>query len=206
MALYSGISASVVRQLTYSSLRFGIYEEVKYRAGAKPGNQVLIATAGCSGFAGGLAGNFADVLNVRMQNDAKLSIHQRKNYRHVGHGMVRMAREEGLSGYMTGWLPNCTRAAAQTAGQLASYDIIKDMLIHRAHMADTPGTQVGAAFLASLIATTVTNPIDVIKTRVMSSMSGVRQTMVAVVGDAFRHEGPKWMVKGWVPSFMRIGP
>lgn len=34
MALYSGISASIVRQLTYSSLRFGVYEEVKYRVGS----------------------------------------------------------------------------------------------------------------------------------------------------------------------------
>lgn len=206
MALYSGISASVVRQLTYSSLRFGVYEEVKYRAGAHPGNHVLIATAGCSGFAGGLAGNFADVLNVRMQNDATLPLHRRKNYRHIGDGMVRMAREEGVGSYMRGWLPNCTRAAAQTAGQLASYDIIKDTLVNRAHMADTPVTQVSAAFMASLIATTVTNPIDVIKTRVMSSTSGVRRAMLAVAGDAFRSEGAKWMVKGWVPSFLRIGP
>lgn len=70
--LYSGISASLLRQLTYSTARFGIYEEMKQRAGPDPSFPVLIAMACTSGFAGGIAGNFADVLNVRMQHDAAL--------------------------------------------------------------------------------------------------------------------------------------
>ncbi|KAL5603780.1 hypothetical protein FOVSG1_006530 [Fusarium oxysporum f. sp. vasinfectum] len=128
-ALYSGISASIVRQLTYSSIRFGFYEEIKHRPGPSPCGHILLATAWCSGFAGGIASNFADVLNVRMQNDGSLPGHQRKNYRHVGDGMMRMARDEGLGACMRGWLPNCTRAAAQAAGQLGSYDIIKKCIL-----------------------------------------------------------------------------
>jgi len=57
-ALYSGISASMVRQLKYSSIQFGFYEECKYRAGPNSSAQVLLATTWCSGFAGGIGGNF----------------------------------------------------------------------------------------------------------------------------------------------------
>ncbi|SCO42914.1 uncharacterized protein FFMR_07074 [Fusarium fujikuroi] len=204
--LYSGLTASVVRQLTYSGIRFGIYEELKSKAGHAPSNQFLLTTAWCSGFAGGIAGNFADVLNVRMQHDGSLPSHQRHNYRHVGDGILRMAREEGIGAYMRGWLPNCTRAATQTAGQLASYDIIKKCILDYQKAEETPAIQATSAFLAAVIAVTVTNPLDVLKTRAMSSTSTTRSGMVATAKEAFRIEGPAWIFRGWVPSFLRVGP
>lgn len=204
--LYSGLTASIVRQLTYSGIRFGIYEELKSKTGPAPSNQFLLTTAWCSGFAGGIAGNFADVLNVRMQHDGSLPSHQRHNYRHVGDGILRMAREEGISAYMRGWLPNCTRAAAQTAGQLASYDIIKRCILDYQKSDETPAVQATSAFLAAVIAVTVTNPLDVLKTRAMSSTSTTGAGMVATAKEAFRNEGPAWIFRGWVPSFLRVGP
>ncbi|EGU79850.1 hypothetical protein FOXB_09612 [Fusarium oxysporum f. sp. conglutinans Fo5176] len=205
-ALYSGLTASIVRQLTYSGIRFGIYEELKSRAGPTPSSHFLLATAWCSGFAGGIAGNFADVLNVRMQHDGSLPSHQRHNYRHVGDGMLRMAREEGIGVYMRGWLPNCTRAATQTAGQLASYDIIKGCIINYSQTDETPAVQALSAFLAAVVAVTITNPLDVVKTRVMSSMSTAGTGMVVTAREAFRAEGGTWIFRGWVPSFLRVGP
>ncbi|KAF5252850.1 hypothetical protein FANTH_2174 [Fusarium anthophilum] len=204
--LYSGLTASVVRQLTYSGIRFGIYEELKSKSGPAPSSQFLLTTAWCSGFAGGLAGNFADVLNVRMQHDGSLPSHQRHNYRHVGDGILRMAREEGIGAYMRGWLPNCTRAATQTAGQLASYDIIKKSILDYRKTEETPAVQASSAFLAAVIAVTVTNPLDVLKTRAMSSTSPDGTGMVATAREAFRTEGPAWIFRGWVPSFLRVGP
>ncbi|KAF4499242.1 Mitochondrial dicarboxylate transporter [Fusarium agapanthi] len=204
--LYSGLTASVVRQLTYSGIRFGIYEELKSKSGPSPSSQFLLTTAWCSGFAGGMAGNFADVLNVRMQHDGSLPSHQRHNYRHVGDGILRMAREEGIGGYMRGWLPNCTRAATQTAGQLASYDIIKKSILDYRKAEETPAIQATSAFLAAVIAVTVTNPLDVLKTRAMSSTSPDGTGMVATAREAFRTEGPAWIFRGWVPSFLRVGP
>ncbi|KAF5591144.1 terpene synthase [Fusarium subglutinans] len=204
--LYSGLTASVVRQLTYSGIRFGIYEELKSKSGPAPSSQYLLTTAWCSGFAGGLAGNFADVLNVRMQHDGSLPSHQRHNYRHVGDGILRMAREEGIGAYMRGWLPNCTRAATQTAGQLASYDIIKKSILNYRKTEETPAVQATSAFLAAVIAVTVTNPLDVLKTRAMSSISPDGTGMVATAREAFRTEGPAWIFRGWVPSFLRVGP
>ncbi|RBA20604.1 hypothetical protein FPRO05_08051 [Fusarium proliferatum] len=204
--LYSGLTASVVRQLTYSGIRFGIYEELKSKAGPAPSNQFLLTTAWCSGFAGGIAGNFADVLNVRMQHDGSLPYHQRHNYRHVGDGILRMAREEGIGAYMRGWLPNCTRAATQTTGQLASYDIIKKSILDYRKAEETPAVQATSAFLAAVIAVTVTNPLDVLKTRAMSSTSTAGTGMVATAKEAFRNDGSVWIFRGWVPSFLRVGP
>lgn len=169
-----------------------------------PSFPLLIAMASAAGFVGGIAGNFADVLNVRMQHDAALPVHQRRNYKHALDGMIRMAREEGMMGWFRGWFPNSSRAAVQTASQLACYDTAKGILTEYTSWGDTLPTQLSASFLAGLTAATVTNPIDVIKTRMMSSTE--RQGILKTISDIFRNEGVAWMLKGWVPSFLRQGP
>lgn len=205
--LYSGISASLLRQLTYSTVRFGVYEELKSRytqSGGKATFPALTAMAVTSGFLGGIAGNFADVLNVRMQHDAALPVKDRRNYKHAVDGMVRMAREEGIMSYFRGWLPNSSRAAVMTAGQLATYDTFKRLLMDYTPMGDNLTTHFTSSFLAGLAAATATSPIDVIKTRVMSSTKN--QSVIRLVSDIYKAEGLGWMFKGWVPSFLRLGP
>lgn len=206
--LYSGISASLLRQLTYSTVRFGLYEEMKTRyqrrRGGAPSFATLTAMAVASGFLGGVAGNFADVLNVRMQHDAALPPRERRNYRNAFDGLVRMVRCEGTAACFRGWLPNSCRAAVMTAGQLATYDVFKRTLIRYTPMTDTPTTHLSASFLAGLAAATATSPIDVIKTRVMSSSQN--QGIIRLVGDIYRTDGIRWMFKGWLPSFLRLGP
>lgn len=205
--LYKGLSASLLRQITYSTVRFGIYEEVKgriTRSGHEPSFLTLVALAGASGFVGGISGNCADVLNVRMQHDAALPVAERKNYKHAIDGMLRMAREEGILSWFRGWLPNATRAAFMTASQLASYDVAKRMLLTYTPLEDNLGTHFTASFLAGLTAATVTSPIDVIKTRVMSGTHS--HGVMHIISDMFKTDGPRWMFKGWVPSFLRLGP
>ncbi|KAL7926553.1 mitochondrial carrier domain-containing protein [Trichoderma austrokoningii] len=209
LGLYSGISASLLRQLTYSTARFGIYEEIKQRytrshGGKEPSFAALIGMAMASGFVGGIAGNFADVINVRMQHDAALPPAERRNYKHAVDGMVRMAREEGALSWFRGWLPNSCRAAVMTAGQLATYDAFKRLLLDYTPMGDTLTTHFTASFLAGLAAATATSPIDVIKTRVMSTSH--KQGILHLIRDINRAEGIRWMFKGWVPSFLRLGP
>lgn len=62
--LYAGLSASLLRQITYSTTRFGIYEELKTRLtkkndGRPPSFPVLVALSCGAGFIGGISGNAA---------------------------------------------------------------------------------------------------------------------------------------------------
>ncbi|KAJ0302276.1 Mitochondrial dicarboxylate transporter [Colletotrichum fioriniae] len=207
--LYNGLSASLLRQMTYSTVRFGAYEEMKIRAtrandGKPPSFPVLVAMASAAGFVGGISGNAADVLNVRMQQDAALPAAERRNYSHALEGMLRMAREEGIMSWFRGVLPNSMRAAAMTASQLASYDTFKGMLIRHTPMGDNLTTHFTASFLAGVMAATVTSPIDVIKTRVMSAST--QEGLAHTLAKIYKAEGLGWMFKGWVPSFLRLGP
>ena len=60
LALYNGLTASLLRQLTYSTTRFGIYEVAKQKV-SKNGEPIPLYTkvllAGVSGAAGGFIGN-----------------------------------------------------------------------------------------------------------------------------------------------------
>jgi dicarboxylate transporter 10 len=76
-ALYNGISASLLRQLTYSTTRFGIYEVGKQNF-SDLGFLGKVVLAGAAGAAGGIVGTPADMVNVRMQNDVKLPLDQRR--------------------------------------------------------------------------------------------------------------------------------
>ncbi|KAL2825150.1 putative phenylalanyl-tRNA synthetase alpha subunit [Aspergillus cavernicola] len=209
--LYNGLSAALLRQLTYSTTRFGIYEELKSRftsSSSPPGFVHLLGMACTSGIIGGVAGNPADVLNVRMQSDAALPLAQRRNYRHAFHGLVQMTRTEGVSSLFRGVVPNSTRAVLMTSSQLVSYDVFKRICRERFGMPDSLVTHFTASLLAGFVATTVCSPVDVIKTRVMTASPAESRGhgIVGLLREIIRKEGFAWAFRGWVPSFIRLGP
>ncbi|KAI4240716.1 MAG: hypothetical protein L6R40_004961 [Gallowayella cf. fulva] len=202
--LYGGLSASLLRQLTYSTTRFGIYESLKSTSPHPPSFPTLIAMASTSGFLGGIAGNPADVLNVRMQHDAALPPSSRRNYAHALDGLIRMTRDEGWRSLFRGVLPNSMRAVLMTASQLASYDGCKRIILSTTPLEDNLATHFSASFLAGFVATTVCSPVDVVKTRIMSAQE--KEGLRRLLSRIYRVEGVGWMFRGWVPSFVRLGP
>jgi dicarboxylate transporter 10 len=157
-----------------------------------------------AGFVGGIAGTPADIMNVRMQNDAAAPPEKRRNYKHAIDGIIRTAKSEGVAALWKGWLPNSTRAMLMTAGQLASYDTFKSLLLQNTGMKDNLTTHFTASVMAGFVATTIASPVDVIKTRIMSATESVG--IITLIKETTKKEGLFWMYRGFVPSFMRLGP
>ncbi|KAI1132525.1 putative dicarboxylate carrier protein [Nemania abortiva] len=205
--LYDGLTASLLRQMTYSTVRFGVYEDLKRRftpEGQKPTIPLLIGLSAFSGLLGGVSGNAADVVNVRMQQEATLPTAHKRHYRHGLDGMIKMARTEGLSSWFRGAGPNSMRAALMNASQLASYDTFKVMLMTYTPLGDTTTTHFASSLLAGFVATTICSPVDVIKSRVMSAHTN--KSLISFISEIYAKEGVTWMFKGWVPAFLRLGP
>jgi dicarboxylate transporter 10 len=139
-----------------------------------------------------------------MQHDAALAVSQQRNYKHAVDGMLRITREEGWRALFRGVWPNSFRAALMTASQLASYDGFKSLLLHKARMADDLQTHFVASVAAGFVATTVCSPVDVLKTRLMSAKH--QEGLWALLKGVWHREGFAWVFKGWVPSFVRLGP
>lgn len=211
LGLYSGLSAAVLRQCTYTTVRFGIYDLLKEHV--IPQKELtnmayLLPSSMFSGAVGGLAGNFADVVNIRMQNDSALEPHLRRNYRNAFDGVWKIYRHEGgVKTLLTGWKPNMVRGVLMTASQVVTYDIFKNYLVTSLDFDPAnKTTHFSASLLAGLVATTICSPADVIKTRIMNASKADNKSSIEILTTALRTEGPSFMFRGWLPSFTRLGP
>ncbi|CAH8585672.1 unnamed protein product [Schistosoma turkestanicum] len=205
LALYNGISASILRQLTYSMTRFGIYETYKQSKNSTLPFSETALVAMLSGFCGGIVGNPADLINVRMQNDMKLPINERRNYKNCIDGLIRVVRHEGVTKLFNGVSMTASRAAFMTFGQLAFYDKFKMMLISTGEFEDKPLTHMIASSSAAGVATVITQPFDVMKTRLMNAPSGKYSGLMSCAADLLA-TGPLSFFKGLIPAFLRLAP
>lgn len=160
-----------------------------------------------AGGLGGIIGTPADVANVRMQDDGRLAKHLRRNYKNAFDALYRMARTEGITSWYSGLGPNINRAMLMTAGQIASYDTFKQLLLKTDGLfEDNLITHFTASTLAGVVATLVTQPVDVIKTRLMAAPPGTYASAASCGLGVVRQEGLAALYKGTLPAFTRLGP
>ncbi|KAJ7006924.1 mitochondrial uncoupling protein 5 [Populus alba x Populus x berolinensis] len=194
-ALYSGVSATVLRQTLYSTTRMGLYDVLKQKwTNPETGNMPLLSkiTAGLiAGGIGAAVGNPADVAMVRMQADGRLPVSQRRNYKSVIDAITRMSKQEGVM----------NRAMIVTASQLASYDQIKEMILGNGVMGDGLGTHVTASFAAGFVAAVASNPVDVEPGQAAPYKGAIDCAMKTV-----KAEGVMSLYKGFIPTISRQGP
>ncbi|XP_062006144.1 mitochondrial uncoupling protein 5-like [Rosa rugosa] len=214
-AMFSGVSATMLRQCLYSTTRMGLYDILKKKwTDPESGNMPLQRKIGAgliAGAIGAAVGNPADVAMVRMQADGRLPAAQRRNYKSVVDAITCMAKQEGVTSLWRGSSLTVNRAMLVTASQLASYDQIKETILHKGLMRDGLGTHITASFAAGFVAAVASNPVDVIKTRVMNMKvepgaappyKGALDCAVKTV----RSEGPMALYKGFIPTISRQGP
>ncbi|KAF7367336.1 hypothetical protein MSAN_00796000 [Mycena sanguinolenta] len=212
-SVYTGLTASWMRQMSYSLVRLGTYEGIKEhlsKDGRRPSTLSLIAAASFAGGLGGIVGNPADIILVRMTSDSMRPPEKRYGYSNAVTGLFNLAKDEGIRGLGRGLGTNTTRAVLMNASQVGSYDFFKSTLLH--HSGRVSGYQfkdnlllhVTASLLAGTFATTVCSPADVMRTRIMSSSSSA--SFLHVLTTSIREEGPRVLFKGWSPAFMRLGP
>lgn len=207
---YSGLTASVLRQITYGTTRFAVYDflkkELKDRGYLNPATSMVAAALG--GCAGGVVGNPADLSNVRMQNDGKLPPELRRNYKSVFDALYRITKEDGLGGLMRGVNAHVARSAIVTVSQLVSYDYAKEFLVGTLGRPEQAvSTHIASSMTAAVVATTVAAPVDLIKSRMMASKTPGEYTgVVSTFFKIARTEGPGALFKGWLSAYIRMGP
>ncbi|KAF3620340.1 Mitochondrial uncoupling protein 6 [Capsicum annuum] len=214
-ALFSGVSATVLRQTLYSTTRMGLYDMLKQKwsdpnKSNMPLSRKIIAGLVAGGI-GAAVGNPADVAMVRMQADGRLPLDQRRNYKSVVDAITQMSKSEGVTSLWRGSSLTVNRAMLVTASQLASYDQFKEMILEKGLMKDGLGTHVTASFAAGFVAAVASNPVDVIKTRVMNmkvepGMAPPYSGALDCAVKTIKAEGPMALYKGFIPTISRQGP
>ncbi|KAH0745270.1 hypothetical protein KY285_006927 [Solanum tuberosum] len=214
-ALFSGVSATVLRQTLYSTTRMGLYDMLKQKwtdpdTNIMPLSKKIVAGLIAGGI-GAAVGNPADVAMVRMQADGRLPISQRRNYKSVIDAITQMSKSEGVASLWRGSSLTVNRAMLVTASQLASYDQFKETILEKGLMKDGLGTHVTSSFAAGFVAAVASNPVDVIKTRVMNmkvepGMAPPYNGAIDCAMKTIKAEGPMALYKGFIPTISRQGP
>lgn len=131
--LYTGLTASVFRQMTYSVTRLGVYDVMKNTMSnngvkkLRTGDMVICASV--AGALGGVAGNPADIILVRyvvllsnqaafadkplsrrrMVADPTKPVDHQVHYKNAVHGVYKMVSNEGVASLARGLAPNIVR-------------------------------------------------------------------------------------------------
>lgn len=134
-----------------------------------------------------------------------LSICNLNSYKHAIDGLIRVHREEGFRRLFSGATSATGRGLLMTVGQIAFYDQVKKMLLGTGYFKDDPRLHFLSSLAAGAIATVLTQPLDVIKTRSMNAAPGEFNGLLGIVAHTAKL-GPMGFFKGFVPAFVRLGP
>ncbi|KIV88280.1 hypothetical protein PV10_07975 [Exophiala mesophila] len=209
-SLWWGISASMLRQSTYSTARFGLYNYFAKAARQRTGQQRLSSSweIACAALAGGMAGvvgNPTEVALVRMCADGAKAPGQRFAYKHAFDALLRISREEGVATFSRGLAPNIVRSVIMNVSQIATYSAAKRQLLSTFDLEDGMPVHFLASLLAGTVATTACAPADVLKSRVQNAVA-VDGSVVNIVTESLRTEGPRFLMRGWTPAWLRLAP
>ncbi|XP_044775108.1 mitochondrial uncoupling protein 3 isoform X2 [Neomonachus schauinslandi] len=172
---YNGLVAGLQRQMSFASIRIGLYDSVKQFYTPKGADHSSITTrilAGCT--TGAMAVSCAqptDVVKIRFQASIPPRARSNRKYSGTMDAYRTIAREEGVRGLWKDNFP-CHFISA-----------------------------FGAGFCATLVA----SPVDVVKTRYMNSPPGQYRSPLDCMLKMVAHEGPTAFYKGFTPSFLRLG-
>jgi len=209
--LYNGLSAGLLRQATYTTTRLGVFQWLVDSFGQKGGVLGDLLMGSAAGGVGAIVGNPAEVALVRMTSDGRLPPEERRNYTNAFSALWRIAREEGLRVLWRGTSPTVLRAMVLNAAQLGGYQTAKVRLMRTGYFGDSFWLHLTASLLAGFLATLVSIPVDITKTRLQTMKadttgrypySGVLDVLVKVA----RKEGVLALWKGFTPYFLRLGP
>ncbi|KAM7042942.1 brain mitochondrial carrier protein 1 isoform 2-T2 [Acridotheres tristis] len=158
-----------------------------------------------SGVISSALANPTDVLKIRMQ--AQGSLFQGGM---IG-SFIDIYQQEGTRGLWRGVVPTAQRAAIVVGVELPVYDITKKHLILSGLMGDTIFAHFVSSFTCGLAGAIASNPVDVVRTRMMNQRAIVgstelyKGTLDGLV-KTWKSEGFFALYKGFWPNWLRLGP
>ncbi|KAH9526353.1 hypothetical protein DERF_000451 [Dermatophagoides farinae] len=214
--LYAGLSAGLLRQASYTTVRMGVYTSLfdwysrEYAQGKPPGFFIKAGLGMTAGAIGAFFGTPAEVSLIRMTSDGRLPLADRRGYKSVFDALIRITREEGVLTLWRGCIPTMGRAMVVNAAQLASYSQAKQFLLSTSYFRDNIGCHFAASMISGLITTAASMPVDIAKTRIqsMKTINGKPEYTGAidVLTKVIRNEGLFALWKGFTPYYARLGP
>lgn len=194
--LYLGLSGAVLGTLPTAVIYFATYETVKRSLGDRSPGVVHL----CAAASGACVSSFVkvpmDVLKHRVQAYF---------YANIGEAAKTILRKDGVPGLYKGFRATMLRDVPETILQFTVYQYLQNFFFP--HGATCSGSKsrssllIGAA--AGAVASTVTTPLDVIKTYMQCSPEAGRRGFLPCTLSILKHQGLKGLFAGMGPRVLQ---
>jgi solute carrier family 25 protein 14/30 len=211
----TGLTASMLREATYSSTRMGLYPHVKRQLGTSDSNFAGKLAAGVvTGGLGSVLANPIDVVKCTIMAEAGARGPDGRftTGLRAGHSPTWPSTFAGLQAVfvegqaMRGLSACVSRGMLMAAVQLGTYDHSKHLIKKMGLMEDGPKLHIVSSQISAVCACLVTAPTDFMKTRLMADHTGRYRGLLHCLTDTVRDEGIIALWRGAFPTFLRLGP
>ncbi|KAI5481381.1 hypothetical protein MNV49_005003 [Pseudohyphozyma bogoriensis] len=205
-SLWKGLSASVLREGSYSGIRMGGYDFAKGGCAKlmpfldKDSFGIKLSAGMLTGCIGAAIANPADLLKVQMQAYGATGT--------LRSTAAKIYQARGIAGLYRAVWPTTIRAGILTSSQLGVYDQAKQLLMY-----DFPGvfregfgTHLAASGIAGFACSAASSPVDVIKVRMMTDTTKQYKNAFHCTALILKNEGPLALYKGFTMCFLRLWP
>ena len=211
---YRGLDSALMRQITYTTTRMGIYKTAFNKYEKKHGSVPFSMKALFSlsaGFIGSLTGNPADLILVRLQLDPTLPEAQRRNYTGFFDAFSKIVRNEGVLQLWRGSTPTIVRAMMLNLGMLGPFDEVKERLNRYFGEKDTLRVRLMASAVSGFLCSFMSLPFDNAKTKMQRMVAGPDgqfpyRHIFHCLQKTISHEGFTRMWVGFPTFYFRIAP
>jgi len=198
--LYRGFVAAAAREMSYSTLRFGMYEPIKLLMGAgqdsAPWQNVLAGLVAGTGAAA--VASPTDLLTIRAMSQTGEPLGVRATARAI-------IAETGFRGLYRGLDTTMARAAILGGTKMGTYDTVKQQLRKR-DWSEGIGMILFASGITGFAVTCTTSPATNARTMIMSSPPGTYGGMMDCIRQIVVKQGPLGLFRGFAAQWLRFGP
>ncbi|KAJ6842788.1 mitochondrial substrate carrier family protein C [Iris pallida] len=199
--LYKGSIPAVLGQFSSHGLRTGICEAskliLKKAAPRLPEVQVQSLASFCSTILGTISRLPCEVLKQRLQAGM---------YDNVGEAFVGTLQQDGIRGFFCGTTATLCREVPFYVAGMGLYEETKKVMQNILRRDLEPWETVVVGAVTGGLASVLTTPFDVIKTRMMVAPQGLQMSMQIVAFHIICEEGPLALFRGAVPRFFWVAP
>lgn len=196
--LYKGYSAGILRQMSYSTPNVFLYSSLlshyKDKYSHEPSLFYKTSFGIISGSIAGFIGTPAELIMIKGITD--------KNYKGILPTVNNIVKKEGFVSLFKGCGPTILRAALYNGTRLPIYSQSKIYITEQyPSLQNTVYLHGICAFIASSVGNLLSNPYDVIKSKMQSS----NKSFVTVFNE-IQQKGIKGFYKGFIPNLFKSAP
>lgn len=228
--LLRGAVPVMMREASKNLFRIGLYQPIlgqihnaEEEGGAAPVWKRMVAGA-ASGAVGAIVCNPFEITRIRVQAQALPRLDSvagggggssgggggAASKKSMGPKKVAslILQNEGMSGFYKAGTASVALGMVCTSVNLTTYTLFHEMAVHKFGMDDGPLADTSCALVSGFLAALAMNPVDVIRTRLMtqSSTSPQYNGILDAGRKIVANEGFQALFKGFMPSFLRVGP